>query len=189
MESCRLARRNLLAHHERQAKLRSLYSNRPTNIFKEGDRVLLRTKKHNFHKYSPISYPTFSKSVFTISKVHDTVYPVVYSLKESGDKRRRYYGFELFKLDYAYDEIKQNQNGASSQNKIFVEDVWLEKPSKLRSGKVVHGKEKPVYTVWQNGKKDTVGAGSLDLWKSVLGDDILVYSPNFNDPHKANYQI
>ena len=188
MESCRLARRNLLAHHERQTKLRSLYSSRPENIFKQGDRVLLRTKKHNFHKYSPISYPTFTKSVFTISEVHNTVYPVVYSLKESGDKRRRYYGFELFKLDHAYDNIRQTKE-TSSKNRIFVEDVRLERPSKLRSGKIVPGKEKPVYTVWQNGKKDTVGAGSLDLWKSVLGDDVLVYSPNFKDPHKATYQI
>ena len=168
--------------------LRGLHSKRPENIFKEGDRVLLRTKRHSFHKYSPISYPTFTKSVFTIEKVHDLVWPAVYSLKESQDRKRRYYGFELFKLDSAYETIKE-RNDKVEKNKIFVEDVRFEAPSKLRSGRVIPGKEKPIYTVWQNGKMDTVGGKSLDLWKAVLGDDVLIYSNTFADPNKANYKI
>ena len=152
--------------------------------------MLLRTKRHNFHKYSPISYPTFSKSVYTIGTVHDRIFPPVYSLipSPSSDKRRRFYGFELFKLDPAYDTIKRHHDKAN-KNKIFVEDVRFEQPSRLRSGRVIPGKSKAIYTVRQNGKQDTVAAKSLDLWKSVLGEDVLVYSSNFQDPHKANYKV
>ena len=189
LHSCQLARENVAAHSRRQTQLRSLYSKKPENIFKEGDRVLLRTKKHNFHKYSPISYPTFTQTAYTIKTVDDSVYPPVYTLLEySGDRKRRFYGFELFKLDPAYDYLKKRVD-KTNQNKIFVEDVWFEKPSKLRSGKVVPGKEKAVYLVRQNNKTDTVGENSLSLWKSVLGDDVLFYSSNFADPRKASYKI
>ena len=189
-ESCRIARRDLHLHELRQNELRSLYSQKKANLFEKGDRVLMRTKRHNFHKYSPISYPTFSKAVYTIKTVHDQVYPPVFSLSPSpgGDERRRFYGFELFKVDPAYDSIKKRNNEAN-KNKIFVEDVRFEQPSKLRSGRVLPGKAKPIYTVWQNGKRDTVPAKSLDLWKAVLGDDVLVYSDNFGDLQKVGYKI
>ena len=188
LESCRLARRNLRLHSDRQTKLKSLYSTKPNNIFRKGDRVLIRTKKHSFHKYSPIAYPTFSDTAYTIDKVHKEVYPFVYSLAESSNKKRRYYGFELLRLDPTYDEIKE-RNNALGKDKIFVEDVRLEEPSKLRSGRAIAGKEKAIYQVWQNGNKDTVGAKSLELWKTVLGEDILVYGPAFSKEEKAIYKV
>ena len=168
----------------RQREARKIFSLQPRNQFRLGDKVLLRTKRHQFHRISPIFYPTFSNKCYTISSIDKKYLPWLYSLAEISDKRRRFYGFELKK----FDDILPIE-GAEFDSTIFVEDVIIKRDSKLRSGRILPGKEEVFYTILKDGRREEIPEQTLQLFHRSFGPDALRYSHQFQDADKSSYII
>ena len=88
-------------------------------------------------------------------------------------------------FDHTNARIEKQQNQLKS--KITVQDVLATNNSRLRSGKLLPGREKILYRVERNGEESFLDAKNLDLWKKALGK--LEYSSDFDSPEKAAYRI
>ena len=191
--SSQIARKNAAQRTDRQTDLRSVFSTKPQNIFALNDRVLLKAKRRHFQKYNPIDFPAFDPGVFTISAVHDKTWPILYSLREI-DARRKFYGFELTKLDASFDRVakQQKERTDSLRDRIVVEDVIRGEPTRLRSGRILeNGREQVKYKINRHGKTDIVDAPGLKLWIRALGEGAVQYDEKqFSPPSwKAAYKI
>ena len=190
--SSKIARKNEARRTDRQADLRTVFSTKPSNIFAPGDRVLLKSKKHQFHKYSPLFYPTFAPGVFTVTSADFKVFPALYRL--SGvDPARSFYGWELLKLDKSFDRTAERQKRRANLNRdhILVQDVTLSEPTRLRSGRIVNkDKAQVLYRISRHGKTDIVDQPGLRIWKKALPDGAIQYSEEFSEPSwKSQYRL
>ena len=127
--------------------------------------------------------------VFTIESVDSRCFPRTYQLREISNKKRAFYSFELFKLDKLFDYTNARVEKQQSQlkSRITVQDVLITNTSRLRSGRLLPGREKILYRIERNGEESFLDAKNLDLWKKALGK--LEYSSAFDSPEKAVYRI
>ena len=182
-----IARYNSGQSRERERAAKDVFSLRPENRLKVGDIVLLKNKRGSFYKSSPLFYPTFSSQSYTVEKVDKKAFPWLYSLSQISDKKRKFYGFELFKIETGHSS-KNDLLPSKKGEKILVKDILLQNPSKLRSGKILPGKEKVFYVISKNDQQDRVPKETLTLFKQSLGN-VLVYDKSFFTPEKQKYII
>ena len=91
-----VSKKNFAREKNKQALLRdSIYSEKSHNVYKPGDRVLLRSMKKTFHKSSSIHHPNFMPGVFTIESVDSRCFPRTYQLREISNKKRFVHTNEL----------------------------------------------------------------------------------------------
>ena len=108
------------------------------------------------------------------------------------DPRRKFYGFELTKLDSSFDRIaEQREEREDQHDRILVDDVMRSEPTRLRSGRIVENERAKVqYRITNNGKTNIVDQAALKLWERALGRGILRWSNQFDEPSwKARYKI
>ena len=189
-----VARNNAGKAIEREREARDLFSLKPENWLKIGEKVLLKTKRHNFHKTSPLFYPHFRDTIFTVSSIDKKNFPWLYGLSEISDAKRKFYAFELLRLDKdlhtGHDGHSSNsQPTENNENKILVKKIFFRDQSTLRSGKKIPGKQNTFYLISKQGKDDQVPAGTLSLFKKALGNNVLVYDSWFHEPKNQQYII
>ena len=190
----KIARKNAAQRTDRQRNLRrSIFSTKPDNIFAVNDRVLLKAKKTHFQKHNPFDFPSYQKGIFTISAVHDRIYPKLYSLAEK-NPHRKFYGFELVRLDKSFDQVAQQQKERQNthHDRIIVRDIIREEPTQLRSGRILeNGRQKIKYKVEKGGRTNFVDEPGLKVWKRALGDGAIEYDKEqfFPSSWKSRYII
>ena len=173
------------ALHEKRAYQRHL-SQKVSSHLKVGDKVLLRTKRLAFQKLSSVYYPQFQNKVHVVTLIDKKTAPFLYGLDGIADGKRRFYRFELLKLDQTFGSLPDQVNNVS---KVFVKDVIFVENPRLRSGKIMKQKGFLMYVIERNGKIDRVPEATLRLLKSTLGSDSLVYDSSFQREDKKNYII
>ena len=111
--------------------------------------------------------------------------PWCYNLSELPDSRR-FYSFELLKLDRSFQTTRPVTKQASQIN---VKDVIIQNNSTLRSGRIVKGKGTIMYIIERNGSEDIVPEATLKILKQSLGSSALLYNPTFNSEEKKKFMI
>ena len=152
-----------------------------------GDKVLLRTKKHSFDKLSPVFAPYYEPRIYTIESIDKRFLPWLYILTERAESKRKFYAFELHKLDVSYQSHPNTRHDI--EPRIYINDVLIENRSALRSGRVIPGKGTAMYLIERNNEVDKVPESTLRLFKSSLGSDSLIYSTMFQDPAKQEFIV
>ena len=139
----------------------------------------------SFYKTSAVFYPNFSEEIYTIQSINKRVLPWLYSLAEISNKKKRYYGFELLKIDSLYDSIPNEHE----KDKIFVKNFELRGESTLRSGRLLPNKKKLFYHIVRNNKEDIVPAETLKVYPHIFGKNILVFSDVFDRLGNTIYKL
>ena len=152
-----------------------------------GDKVLLRTKTRSFQKLSSVFNPYFSEQVYSVHSIDRRVLPWLYRLNEVSDGRRKFYAFELQKLDESYQDSSHSTN--PNRSTLLVKDVIIEGTTTLRSGRSVRNRGTPIYLIERDGSSDRVPESTLRVLKSALGADAIVYSDVFNEEPKLKYIV
>ena len=106
------------ALHEKRAYRQHL-SQKESSHLKIGDKVLLRTKRLAFQKLSSVYYPQFQGKVHVVTLIDRKTAPFLYGLDGITDGKRRFYRFELLRLDETFDSLPDQ---ASNVSKVFVKD-------------------------------------------------------------------
>ena len=173
------------ALHEKRAYRQHL-SQRESSQLRVGDKVLLRTKHLAFQKLSSVYYPQFQGKVHVVTLIDRKTAPFLYGLDGTSNDKRRFYRFELLKLDQAYDSLPDQVNNVS---KVFVKDVIFIENPRLRSGRLMKQKGYLMYVIERNGKIDRVPEATLRLLKTTLGSTSLVYDSSFQREDMQGYII
>ena len=171
--------------HEKRAYQQHL-SQKESSHLKIGDKVLLRTKRLAFQKLSSVYYPQFQGKVHVVTLIDRKTAPFLYGLDGITDGKRRFYRFELLRLDETFDSLPDQ---ASNVSKVFVKDVIFIENPRLRSGKIMKQKGFLMYVIERNGKIDRVSEATLRLLKTTLGSASLVYDSSFQSEDKQRYII
>lgn len=181
--SSHIARLVVKSHisHQKQAYVQFSAETKDTRL-QVGDLVLLKNKRRPFQKLSSVFYPQFASKVRRIRKIDKKYMPWCYNLSELPDSRR-FYSFELLKLDKSFQATRPVTKQTSQIN---VKDVILQNNSTLRSGRVVKGKGTIMYIIERNGSEDIVPEATLKILKNSLGSSALLYNPTFNSEEKKN---
>ena len=181
-----VAKRTLGKYKRNQTKMKNIFKLRPKYIFDINDLVLLKKKKHTFHRASAVFHPHFGDDVRKITGVDRTKLPYTYSV--SGfPTERRFYFWELHRITSLYGSIKIAD--PSRQSKIYVKSHKLTNPPTLRSGKKLKNRETILYIVERDGQTDTVTAQDLLHFKKTLGNNILVYDKSFEQPVNKHLKL
>lgn len=173
------------AIHEKKA-YRQYLSQKDTSHLRLGDKVLLRKKRLAFQKLSSVYYPQFQSEAHVVTLIDKRTAPFLYGLSGIADTNRRFYRFELLKLDEQYGSLPDKVNNIS---KVHVKDVIFLQSPRLRSGKVMKQKGSLMYVIERNGRTDQVSEATLKLLKSTLGADSLVYDSSFHQGDKQRHIV
>ena len=172
-----LARLQTRARETRQTRISEFERHRnPNDRIRIGDKVLLRTKPRSFQKLSSVFNPHFSDRVYSVRSIDKRVLPWLYRLKEISDGRRKFYSFELQKLDEEYGAIQSERVNPSN---ILVKDVIMEGNTRLRSGKTFQNRGTPFYLIEREGRSDRIPEGTLKILKNSLGKEAITYDGSF----------
>ena len=182
--SSTIARFNSGKEVDRQQAISKFHSG-PSKRFTIGERVRLKKMRPSFYKTSAVFYPNFSEEIYTIQSINKRVLPWLYSLAEISNKKKRYYGFELLKIDSLYDSIPNEHE----KDKIFVKNFELRGESTLRSGRLLPNKKKLFYHIVRNNKEDIVPAETLKVYPRIFGKNILVFSDVFDRLGNTIYKL
>lgn len=188
-----ISRYNSGQHFQRQKETFKFFSTNSDSRLQIGDRVLLRSKKRYFEKLSPVFYPQFLDNIFTIEYIDKKYLPWTFKLTEISSDKRRFYAFELRKLDPSYQTNLSTQQSSSStsdlnnDNTILVKDITIKDKTKLRSGRTVPGKGRIFYVIERNGKRDELSRAALTTLQRALGRTALKYDATFQQPSKQHY--
>ena len=187
--SSHISRFNSGQHFQRQKDTFTFFSTHFDNRLQIGDRVLLRSKKRYFEKLSPVFYPKFLDDIFTIDFIDKRYLPWTFKLAEISSNKRRFYAFELRKLDPSYQTKPTHSSSPDfdSDNTILVKDITIRDKTNLRSGKIVPGKGRVFYVIERNGKKDELSEAALTTLQRALGRTAIKYDDTFQQPSKQQY--
>ena len=182
-----LARAQSTNQRARQARIAEFEGQRPAkDRIQIGDKVLLRAKTKTFQKLSSVFNPYFTDRIYTVESIDKRYLPWLYRLKETADGKRKFYAFELQKLDKDYQSVQSDNVNASM---IKVKDVILEGDTRLRSGRTVRGRGTPIYFIERDGQMDRVPESTLRILRSSLGADSLIYDDSFKEESKKQFVI
>ena len=193
--SCLLVRHHLNEQSQKQKKLRTVFSLRPSLQFKIGAKVLLRRKKHQFHKTDTIFHPHFHQNIRIVTAIDKSTLPWTYSLSADDNdkesmKNRKFYYFELKRVGPYYEALeKDKRNKRSDLEKITVDNFSIEDSSDgtfLRSGKAFKNKPTIFYTVTRGGQVEKVTKATLQLYQKIFGRDIFLYKDIFYKPENQH---
>ena len=182
-----LARAQSTNQRARQARIAEFERQRPAkDRIQIGDRVLLRTKPKTFQKLSSVFNPYFTDRVYTVRSIDKRYLPWLYRLNETADGKRKFYAFELQKLDRDYQSA---QDGDVNRSAIRIKDVMLEGDTRLRSGRTIRGRGTPIYVIERDGQMDRIPESTLRILKSSLGADSLIYDNSFQEESKKQFIV
>ena len=186
-------RQRLAQFKHRQKKLRNIFSAKPQHVFKLNEHVLLRNKRHAFHRASSVFHPHFQDTVRTITDVDRRYLPFTYSL--SGyPPEKKFYFWELKRVSPLYGNIQPAvippTTGSTEPNsKILVKECVTENTSFLRSGKKIPQRKSLLYVIERDGKSEKITSQALAFFKKVLGAHNLIYSNYFDIPSNTHLKI
>lgn len=181
-----VAKRTLASFKRNQVKLKNIFKLNPKNVFHVNDLVLLKKKKHTFHRASAVFHPHFEDDIRKIKAVDKTMLPYTYSI--SGfPQERKFYFWELHRITPLYGKIKIAD--PSRKSKIYVQSCKIVNPPALRSGKQLKNRETILYTIQRDNQTDTATAQDLLHFKKTLGNNILVYDSFFDQPQNRHLKL
>ena len=182
----KVVRQRLAQFKHRQKKLLNIFSTRPQHVFKINDNVLVKNKRHAFHRASSVFHPHFQDTVRTITNVDRQYLPFTYSL--SGyPPEKKFYFWELKKVNPLYGSIKPTIT--EEKSKILVHKCVTENASFLRSGKKIPQRKTLLYVIEREGKQEKITPQGLAFFKKILGARNLIYSNYFDIPDNAHLKI
>ena len=146
-----------------------------------GSKVKIKLKQNVFRKKNPIFNSQWSDLIYEISGYDLKKWPIIYKIKEFPNKL--FYSHQLLKVANS-DPILTT--GQSPMTKIKVLNVEHTN-SYLRSLKIVPSHHEIKYRIMKNGDQELVGAKDLLFFKKIYGNDILEYSPFFQDKNNVSY--
>ena len=168
-----------------------IFKNTPDKRFLIGDRVLIRKKPHAFQKASPIFFPSYEADIYKVIHIDTKFLPYKYLIQNTNKThvKKQLYAFEMVKLAQNSEFLKTNPTPLLSEptKQIYVSDVILQNPSKLRSGRKIVGKETVFYRIKLNNKEEILSEKGLRVLQKSLGVDSLSYSPFFSLKENRKY--
>ena len=176
--SAKVTKLSLKQFRNRQAKIKNIFSLKPNRTFRIGDKVLLKKKRHTFHKSNALIHPHFESDISTVTNIDKRFLPWTYVI--SSHPERKFYFFELRKVTPSFEDLNNPQpHSDKTTSKILVKDFIIENPPTLRSGKSLPGKKTLFYIIERGGKIEKVTTESLHFFKKVLGKNVLQFAPTF----------
>lgn len=185
--SAKVAKLSLAQFNTRQAKIHHIFSLKPGSTFQIGEKVLLKKKRHTFHKSNPLFHPHFESEISTITNVDKKFLPWTYIISSHPEKK--FYFFELRRITPSYENLNKPQPSGDQKSKIFVKDFLIENPPTLRSGKSLPKRKTIFYIIERGGKTEKVDADSLHFFKKVLGKNVLYYGSIFDQSQNRHLII
>jgi hypothetical protein len=176
----------MLIQQQRQA-LR-VFSTAPDRQFNVGDMVMVKNRRHAFHKNDPINYPTYETDLYKVISICKKLLPWKFLVERQTDSKKT-------KQLYAFEIRKANQTDSSSEpiilnpTQIKVNDVIHRNNSTLRSGKIIPKKDIIYYRIEIDGKEDIIPQESLRLMKRTFTNASFTYSPFFVQGNNNQYII
>jgi len=181
-------RQNIQDEGRKQIVYASIFKNiSKQNRLVEGDEVFLRKKKSVIRKESAVFNPNLdTTTIYKVTKVDRTKFPHVFSL--SGKlKNRKFYFFELQKIDQFYHDNKQ-------RDEIKVLDIVKSYDigeGTLRSGRKLEKDQTVEYLIRRSGKNsdEIISRIELSLYKKLFGKSSLQYSEKFENVELEKYIV
>ena len=181
-------RHHLQEQKEKQKKLRTIFSLRPSLQFKIGAKVLLRRRKHQFHKTDTVFHPYFDQKIRSVTGIDKNTLPWTYSVSTDENdnesmKHRKFYYFELKRVGPHYEALQKDKtSGRPTSERITVDNFSIENTSDgtfLRSGRAFKSKPTIFYTITRAGQVEKVTKPTLQLYQKIFGRDIFLYNDIF----------
>ena len=147
-----------------------LARSKPRDILNIGSKVKIRLLKNIFNKFKPLEHPMWSETVHTITRIDSSSYPYLYSVTDS---RKKYYSFQLLKINDYYPLDKEKRE------KILVNNYSRPESNYLRSGITKEGDV--LYNILKDNKILNVSKEDLKEFKKSFGENSLAYSSFFKD--------
>ena len=169
--------------HQRQS-LR-VFKTSPDRNYKVGDLVLIQTRRHAFHKHSPIFFPVYEADFYEIVSIDTQFLPYKYHLKRQGSTAisKQLYGFEMKKVERSSDAFSDAKRvTVDFPSRVRILDAIHRDRSRLRSGKQLNNKSLVYYRILLDGREDIVPPETLRVLKASLGANALSYGPFFDRP-------
>ena len=146
--------------------------------------MLLKLKKKPFAKEQSSFYNRWSTDQYTISEIHNNVFPPVVSLEEYPNKKRRFYYFEVQRVSQDY------LQPPTREESLLVTDILFKTEPVTRSGRILANKFKVLYQTEREGHKVVLDTSELKFHKRMWGEYSIVYSDTvLADPNKAKYIV
>ena len=180
-----VVRKTLAKFKRKQKKLVNIFSQKPQNIFKVHDAVLLKKRKRQFHRTGAVFHPHFETELRHVTAVDKKCLPFTYSI--SGfPLKRKFYFWELHRVSNLYGKVKAS--APSSESKIYVSGAVLDNNPILRSGNSLVNRGSYSYIIERRGRREKVTAQDLYYIKRTLGD-VLIYGSFFNKPQNHHLKV
>ena len=144
--------------------------------------MLVRTRRHAFHKHSPIFFPMFEADFYEIVSIDTQFLPYKYHLKRQGATSisKQLYGFEMKKIERSGDAFPDTSRvTVDFPSRVRVLDVIHRDRSSLRSGKQLD-KSNVYYRILLDNKEDIVPLQTLRVLKNSLGSNAVSFGSFFN---------
>ena len=195
--SAMVARYQMGQLDEHQRKSKEFFSNHPEKLFEVNDRAFILSKRKTFHKTDIIHHPTYEPETFIVRKIDRKMIPWIYHLSHENSQQivKKLYSWQMKKIsskEYTFDDKKRPEviqnlpHTDEKNNSVFVHDVTLQNSTRLRSNKIISGKEIPFYRVEIEGRKEIFTLSGIKLLKKTYG---LKYGEFFNNPVNHQYVI
>ena len=187
-----VARFQMGQYTERQKKTQIYFSNSPEKTFRIDDHVNILAQKSIFQKSNPFWYPTFQPGTFIVRQINKRVFPWTYSVsrENSVDIVKKLYAFQMHKVHVKQSLKNQSKpilGNTEDKHIVNVIDIIKQNATKLRSGKMVAGKELIFYRIEVDGRKDIITQSGLRLLKKTFGSKALNYSDFFGKVENHKY--
>lgn len=145
-----------------------------------GSKVRVKKKESIFRKTNPVFSSIWTDDIHEVTSIDNTSFPVIYYVNNLNR------GFYSFQLQLVADSVPLLNTTLSE--KIEVVGIQHEN-SFLRNRKIIPSRHEITYIIKKDGETDTVKASDLLLYKKIFGNDILKYSPFFQQPENISYVI
>ena len=174
---------------EQQRQAFRLFRNNPENRFDVGSDVLVRSRRHAFHKNSAVFYPSFEEETYKVESICKKYLPWKYYVRGSqSGKMKQLYCFEMRRI-ITNSNLNIEPVAEVAPHRIYIKDVILQEHTKLRSGKIMPNKSMPYYRILVDEKQDIVSEKALRLLKRALGRDAIIYGSFFDLPANKRFII
>lgn len=178
-----LSRRNAVSARRHKSQAQSLFAQQESrgNALQIRDYVLLKLKPKIIRKESSILNPTYSKKAYQITDVDTSQHPFLYGLsgfRKDQTPPRRFYSFELLKVERDFNTINNNA-------KTTIKDFKITDLRALRSGRSIDDVTtgQISYLISKKGEPDHwISEETLRLMKTSFGENNLQYDPKFFSP-------
>ena len=179
-----IVRKTLKQFNQRQRKIYNIFNIKPEKTLQIGDRVLIKRRRHTFHKANPLFYPQFEDEPSVVTEVNKLFLPWTYKLQAHPNKW--FYFFELRRISPSFGVTEQMDD---HQQKIFVEDFIFQDSPFLRSKKNLPHKQTLYYIIQRGGQSEKVTRETLEFFKRIFGKNVLNYSEKFQKDENRHFKV